>query len=227
VLSIFVNPTQFGPNEDLSRYPRPLEDDLRLARACGVDAVFLPDAAEIYPPGYSTYIEETEVSTPLCGPFRPGHFRGVTTIVFRLFNWVRPHEAAFGLKDAQQFLVIQRMVRDLDLAIRLIGVPTVREADGLAMSSRNRYLTAEERALAPLLYRTLGDSQSLADKRRTLEAAGFRVQYLEYLDSRQHGTADASDASGGVRILATASYLGTTRLIDNIWLKDSGNVPQT
>jgi pantoate--beta-alanine ligase len=148
VVSIFVNPTQFGAKEDLADYPRTLEADLKICAAHGADAVFVPTADEIYPPGDATFIEETSLSRGLCGAQRPGHFRGVCTVVAKLFNIVRPDAAFFGEKDFQQLAVIRRMTRDLFLGIEIVGHPTVREADGLAMSSRNRYLSADERARA-------------------------------------------------------------------------------
>src|SRR6185503_5176230 len=139
-VSIFVNPTQFGPHEDLQRYPRPLEQDLSLLKEHGVDAVFLPSASEIYPEGYRTFVTVDDLSSRLCGVSRPGHFRGVATVVLKLFNIVRPHRAVFGQKDAQQTIILRRMVRDLNLDVELIVQPIVRETDGLALSSRNQYL---------------------------------------------------------------------------------------
>ncbi len=155
VVSIFVNPTQFGPLEDLNRYPRPLEQDLSLLKERGVDAVFLPPASEIYPEGYSTFVTVEGLSSRLCGISRPGHFRGVATVVLKLFNIVRPHRAVFGQKDAQQTIILSRMVRDLNLDVELIVQPIVREADGLALSSRNRYLNPKERQAATILFRSL------------------------------------------------------------------------
>ncbi len=155
VVSIFVNPTQFGPHEDLQRYPRPLEQDLSLLEASGVDVVFLPSASEIYPEGYRTFVTVDELGSRLCGVSRPGHFRGVATVVLKLFNIVRPHRAVFGQKDAQQTVILRRMVRDLDLDVELIVQPIVREADGLALSSRNQYLSPEERRAATVLSRSL------------------------------------------------------------------------
>jgi pantoate--beta-alanine ligase len=232
VLSIFVNPTQFGPNEDLAKYPRTFESDLELAERRGVDAVYAPTPEELYPVGYSTYVEEGALSQPLCGQFRPGHFRGVTTIVLKLFNLVRPHKAYFGLKDAQQFFVLRKMVQDLDLDVRLEGVPTVRESDGLALSSRNRYLSPEDRALAPMIYAQLKKSElalrtgaepakALAEAQEALAKSGFRVQYLDLraLPSFEALGGAKPLAQGESALLAVAAYLGTTRLIDNVILE--------
>jgi pantoate--beta-alanine ligase len=217
VLSIFVNPTQFGPNEDLAKYPRTLEADLEIARASGVDAVFFPTPEQMYPAGYSTYVDVEGLTAPLCGAFRPGHFRGVTTVVLKLFNLVKPHVAYFGLKDAQQFFVLHKMARDLDLDVSVEGIPTVREPDGLALSSRNRYLTASERERAPLiraeLNKIVSGASSIDASRARLEGAGFKVQYLE-----QRALPDLGPVSdpGAPALVALAAYLGTTRLIDNI-----------
>lgn len=236
VLSIFVNPTQFGPTEDFAKYPRALEKDLELARAQGVDTIFAPSVEEIYPGGYSTYVEETMLSLPLCGAFRPGHFRGVTTVVLKLFNIVQPDLAFFGLKDAQQFYVIRKMVQDLNFPIRLVGVETVREPDGLALSSRNAYLSPEDRERAPLLYQKLREmaeelkallrktpekiTEPVRFAHRALEERGFRVQYLECLELPGLNPVAASGASkkpkGQEYLLASAAYLGSTRLIDNV-----------
>src|SRR5262245_20891931 len=153
--SIFVNPTQFGPNEDLTRYPRDSERDLTMLRAEGVAAVFMPGVEEVYPPGFSTFVDVGPLAARLEGKFRPGHFRGVATVVAKLFNVVEPDIAFFGQKDAQQLLVIRKMTADLDLPVQIVGVPTVREADGLALSSRNVYLSSEERTQALALSRAL------------------------------------------------------------------------
>ena len=190
-----------------------------------MDVIFAPSSTEIYPSGYSTYVEETLVSQPLCGPFRPGHFRGVTTIVLKLFNLVRPDLALFGLKDAQQYFVLKQMAQDLNLEVEIQGVPTVRELDGLALSSRNAYLSSEERQSAPEIYKSLVrlsqelgagilfQDAALARVQREkdhLETLGFRVQYLEL----QHLPTQPSPTS----LIAVAAYLGRTRLIDNIIL---------
>ena len=161
VASVFVNPAQFGPNEDLARYPRDLERDIRLMTEAGVDIAFIPQARDIYPDGYQTFVNVTEVTAPLCGRSRPAFFRGVATVVAKLFNIVRPHAAIFGEKDFQQLVTIRRMVQDLNMDIEIIGHPTVREADGLAMSSRNAYLTPEQHEKAIRLNRSLREAQTL------------------------------------------------------------------
>src|SRR5512137_1588155 len=190
--TIFVNPTQFGPGEDLARYPRDLEGDLAKCGEAGVDAVLAPDdPAAIYPPGFQTWVEVTEVSRGLCGDRRPGHFRGVATVVAKLFGLSRPHVALFGEKDWQQLQVIRRMVLDLDMGIEVVGMPIIREPDGLALSSRNAYLSAEERPRAVAISRALADAcrragagerdaAALAAGARTaIEAAGMRIDYVE------------------------------------------------
>lgn len=230
VLSIFVNPTQFGPKEDLSRYPRTWESDLKIAEQEGVDLIFAPSPDEIYPEGFSTFVDELTLSQPLCGQYRPGHFRGVTTVVLKLFNLVRPNVALFGLKDAQQFCVIKKMVRDLNLTLEVQGVPTIREPDGLALSSRNRYLAPMEREQAPIFYKVL---KQVAAQIRTLDSAvdiapvldtaqkelvakGFQVQYLECLSFPDLAKIkNPKDHDQGI-LVAGAVYLGKTRLIDNI-----------
>jgi pantoate--beta-alanine ligase len=224
VASIFVNPTQFGPNEDFSRYPRDVEADLALLGQAGADAAWTPDAATMYPPGFGTRIEVAGLSEGLCGPFRPGHFAGVATVVIKLLNQVRPDVALFGEKDFQQLRVIQQAAADLDLAVEIRGVPTVREADGLALSSRNRYLSAGERGTAPKLHAVLTDIAAasrggtpvagrIAAGKAALEAAGFRVQYLAVCDARSLAPVERVD--GPARVLV-AAFLGRTRLIDNI-----------
>ncbi len=228
VLSIFVNPTQFGPNEDFSRYPRTLESDLEIAESRGVQYVFAPEPEVIYPPGYSTFIEVAGVSEPLCGAFRPGHFRGVATVVNRLFMLVRPQVAYFGQKDLQQCLVIDRMVKDLALPVRIAICPTVREADGLAKSSRNRYLSAEEREKATVIWRAMeAVRQGFAGGERRVspllaaaqtelgKVSQFRPQYAEI---RALPDLKAIENIEGPAALAIAGYLGQTRLIDNLVL---------
>ncbi len=225
VVSIFVNPTQFGPNEDFSRYPRDTEADLAgLARA-GADAAWLPTVETMYPTGFATRIEPGPAAEGLCGTFRPGHFSGVATVVTKLINQVRPDIALFGEKDFQQLQVIRSVTRDLDIPVAIEGVPTLREADGLALSSRNRYLAPRERDIAPRLHAVLteiaerlargGEAAPLvAEGIAVLEAAGFGpVQYLEVRDA--HTLAPVARAEREARVLA-AAYLGTTRLIDNV-----------
>jgi pantoate--beta-alanine ligase len=225
VISVFVNPTQFGPGEDLDRYPRDLDRDMRLASEVGVDVAFVPQAHEIYPPGYQTYVEVTKVTAPLCGKSRPVFFRGVTTVVNKLFNIVKPHAAVFGEKDYQQLLTVRRMVTDLNMDVEIIGHPIVREEDGLAMSSRNNYLSQEERQTALRLNRSLKDAQALVDRgeRRgdTIlkrvrgiieEGGGVRIDYVELCRPDTLENADSIDVP---TLLAMAAFVGATRLIDN------------
>lgn len=225
VASIFVNPTQFGPNEDFSRYPRDTETDLALLAEARVDAAYLPEVSGMYPEHFSTRIEVEGLTEGLCGAYRPGHFSGVATVVTKLLNQVQPDCALFGEKDYQQLLVIRRAVRDLDLPVEIQGVPTLREADGLALSSRNRYLAPEERARAPRLHAVLSEIAAglaaggragslVAEGRAALAAAGFApVQYLEIRDAET--LAPVEHATRPARVLA-AAYLGRTRLIDNV-----------
>lgn len=232
ILTIFVNPTQFGPNEDLSRYPRDEAGDLAKARACGIDLAFCPTAEAMYPAGSQTFVEVRELAQPLCGASRPGHFAGVATVVTKLFHVTRPHVALFGEKDYQQLAVIRRMTRDLDFGIEIVGVPIVREPDGLAMSSRNVYLSPAQRAQALALVNGLGAAEAalragerdaaalLAAARAPIEAAaadgGVRIDYLELRDAD-----DLSPVAVVTRpaVLAMAVFVGTTRLIDNRVLK--------
>jgi pantoate--beta-alanine ligase len=227
VVSIFVNPAQFGPNEDLDRYPRALEQDHELCRTAGVNMIFMPDAGEIYPPGFQTYVEPGPVAEPLCGAVRPGHFRGVATVVTKLFNIVQPDVAFFGQKDFQQCAVIRQMVRDLNLAVESVTVPTVREPDGLALSSRNSYLNPVDRERARCLSHGLLAAQASyeggeRDSQRLLEIARAHmteVDELQYLELRDAGTLEA--IQGPVErpaALCVAAYVGTTRLIDNVLL---------
>lgn len=199
VTSIFVNPTQFGPNEDLATYPRDEENDLRLLRECGVDAVFLPTVEDIYRPGSQTVVEATGLSRMLMGRLRPGHFRGVTTVVTKLFNILRPDAAAFGEKDYQQLTIIRQMVADLDVPVRVIGVPTVREADGLAMSSRNLRLTPEDRAAAPVLARALDHAAQMVAEGAGLSAVRSTIRRMiatePRADIRSIDIRDAADLS--------------------------------
>jgi pantoate--beta-alanine ligase len=226
VVSIFVNPIQFGPNEDYSRYPRPLEQDLRACERLGADLVFAPSVEELYPLPQLTFVEVTRVSEHLCGKFRPGHFRGVATVVLKLFNLVRPEVAYFGEKDMQQLAVIRRMVSDLNVPVTIVGVPTVREPDGLALSSRNKYLTEAERKAAAALYAALrqaaariqsGEKDAAKVKAATvaeLESSPLiRVEYFEIVDPDELQPVVSVD--GNVRI-AAAIWIGKTRLIDNV-----------
>jgi len=227
VVSIFVNPAQFGPHEDLDRYPRALEQDHELCRMAGVTMIFMPDAGEIYPPGFQTHVEPGPVADPLCGAVRPGHFRGVATVVTKLFNIVQPDLAFFGQKDFQQCAVIRQMVRDLNLPVEIVTVPTVREPDGLALSSRNSYLNATDRERARCLSQGLLAAQASygegqRDGQRLLEIARAymsEVDQLQYLELRDAGTLEA--IQGLVErpaALCVAAYVGTTRLIDNVLL---------
>lgn len=230
VVSIFVNPTQFGPHEDFARYPRDEARDLALLEQEGVHAVYLPSVEAMYPPGYQTYVTVEELTKRLEGERRPGHFRGVTTVVTKLFNAIRPHRAYFGKKDAQQLRVIRRMVRDLDFDIEIVACETVREADGLAMSSRNVYLSSEERALAPLLARSL---QEAAERFRAGErdANALRSTVLDHLSREPRIEVEyvslADDESleeitgrvEGAALLSLAARIGSTRLIDNVELR--------
>ncbi len=225
-VSIFVNPTQFGPKEDLSRYPRPLEADMAKCRATGVDLLFLPEAAAFYAPDHSTWVDEALLSTGLCGASRPGHFRGVCTVVAKLFHLVAPDVAVFGKKDAQQLAILRRMVRDLDFQIKIVGVETHREADGLAMSSRNQYLGAEERAAAPVLRRALLEARAAAKAGVTApaklraravkmiqRAPLARIDYVEAVDAE---TLTKPTSKTRKLLIAVAVFFGKTRLIDNI-----------
>lgn len=225
VVSLFVNPAQFGPKEDLGTYPRREADDAALLEAEGCAILWAPDAAAMYPDGYSTKVQVAGVTEGLDGAARPGHFDGVATVVAKLFNQVRPDFALFGEKDYQQLAMIRRLVRDLDMAIEIVAVPTQREADGLALSSRNAYLSVEERIAARTLPRALGEAaaaiqqggdvaQALAQARSKLEQAGFSpVDYVALCDSETLET--VSGLSRPARILA-AARIGSTRLIDNL-----------
>jgi pantoate--beta-alanine ligase len=226
VVSIFVNPMQFGPTEDFAAYPRTLDADREKLRQAGADLVFAPRVQEVYPDGQvqQTRVEVPEISNQLCGASRPGHFVGVATVVCKLFNMVQPDLAIFGEKDFQQLLVIRRMTRDLSLPVDIVGAPTVREADGLAMSSRNGYLNAEERALAPRLYanlqqaaRALGQGDGVAhveaDTARALEQAGFRPDYVSVRRAADLGLPGESDRE---LVILAAAQLGPARLIDNL-----------
>jgi pantoate--beta-alanine ligase len=225
VASIFVNPKQFGPREDFSRYPRPLDDDLAKLAAASADLAFVPTVEEMYPSGFATTISLTGPSEGLDGTHRPGHFDGVATVVAKLLIQAAPDAAFFGEKDYQQLMVVRRMARDLDLPVEIVGVPTVRDADGLALSSRNVYLSAEERRVAPTLNRVMRDAAAavmrgtapaaaLHDAVAALQAAGFTVEYLELRDAAT--LAPVADTPSAPARLLAAVHLGRTRLIDNI-----------
>jgi pantoate--beta-alanine ligase len=228
VVSIFVNPTQFGPAEDLSTYPRDMEGDLKKCELASVDAVFIPDAREMYPDGYSTYVDVSGVTAVMEGARRPGHFRGVATVVAKLFNIVMPHKAYFGQKDYQQTVVVRRMIRDLNMGTEIVVLPTVREPDGLAMSSRNAYLSPRERAAATVLYRALSSAKELYDSgKRDADALINKVREvvkgeplveLEYAEAADAETLSPIEEIDGKAVLAVAARVGRTRLIDNVLL---------
>jgi len=225
ILTIFVNPTQFGPNEDLARYPRDEAGDLAKARGAGIDLAFCPDAAAMYRAGSQTFIEVRELQKPLCGASRPGHFAGVATVVAKLFHLTQPHVAVFGEKDYQQLAIIRRMVRDLDLAVEIASVPIVREPDGVALSSRNAYLSTDQRRAARSLSAGLAAAERAyaAGERRTdalvatarapIEAeADARIDYVELRDADELTPIQRVDHPA---VLAVAVFIGATRLIDN------------
>jgi pantoate--beta-alanine ligase len=229
VVSIFVNPTQFGPKEDLSKYPRDLDRDLSLLESLGVDLVWIPTAEIMYPPGFQTWVEVEKITQPLEGSMRPGHFRGVTTVVAKLFNAVQPHNAYFGQKDAQQAAVIRQMTRDLNFPIEIVVCPIVREPDGLAMSSRNVYLNPEQRKAATVLSRALQaakevyeDDERNAEKlRRTMKEvlASEPLAEVQYVSCADYDTLEELDTVTGKALLSMAVFIGKTRLIDNIVLE--------
>jgi pantoate--beta-alanine ligase len=230
VASIFVNPMQFGPNEDFAHYPRTPTQDERMLAAAGCNLMFMPEVREVYPNGSerATRVEVPGLSRILCGEFRPGHFEGVTTVVAKLFHIVAPDVAVFGEKDFQQLTVIRRMVADLCIPVEIVGAPTMRDPDGLAMSSRNQYLTSDERRLAPRIYQTLsgiakrlqaGDSEFASMERsgvQALEGAGFRPDYFAI---RQAEDLSTPKPQSGHLVVLTAARLGKARLIDNIQVK--------
>lgn len=230
VMSLFVNPAQFGPGEDLDRYPRDEERDLALAAEAGVDIVYAPSVEEVYPEGFATHVEVEGLTEVLCGDRSrrgSGHFRGVTTVVAKLFNAAQPDVAYFGQKDAQQVAAIRRMVRDLDFPVRIEVLPTVREADGLAMSSRNAYLDPAERERATALSRALATVEQVAREQsleagvaaglRQLEAAGIFPEYLEARDPESLAT--VADLNGEAVLVAVAADVGSARLIDNVLIR--------
>lgn len=225
VVSIFVNPTQFGPHEDFSQYPRDLERDLALCQAAGADVIWNPEPEEMYTEATATWVVVEGLTQHLCGQSRPTHFRGVTTVVSKLFNVVRPDRAYFGQKDAQQAYVLRRMTLDLDFGIEVVVCPTVREADGLALSSRNTYLTPEQRAQAPVLRRALDEAERLVEagerdagkiKARVREVIATAPladpDYVEIVDTER---LQPSERIGAAALLALAVFFGRTRLIDN------------
>ncbi|HLD41163.1 MAG TPA: pantoate--beta-alanine ligase [Candidatus Omnitrophota bacterium] len=226
VVSIFVNPIQFGPKEDYRGYPRGMEMDRILSRSAGADCVFSPTAGQIYPPDYQTYVNVERISSGLCGRSRPGHFRGVATVVNKLFNIVRPDIAYFGKKDYQQALVIERMCADLNMPLKIKIMPIIREADGLAMSSRNHYLSHRERQEAAVLHQSLSDAKkkiasgesnprkiSAMIETRILKDTAAKIDYVSVADSK---TLEAVDTVKGRVLIALAAWFGRTRLIDNI-----------
>ncbi len=236
VISIFVNPTQFAPNEDFDSYPRALQRDFDLATEVGVDLAFVPQTREMYPEGYQTYVNVTEVTRNLCGRSRPIFFRGVATVVSKLFHIVKPHAAVFGEKDFQQLVTIRRMVKDMNMDIEIVGHPIVREEDGLAMSSRNAYLTTSERPTALRLSRSLREAQKLVDSgERSAEAVLKEVNNILAADgeakvdyARLCNPESIEDVSSieGPTLLALAVWVGKTRLIDNCVLAVSGEREQ-
>lgn len=228
VVSIFVNPTQFGPREDLSKYPRDLDRDLSLLEPLGVNLVWIPTAEIMYPPGFQTWVEVEGITQPLEGSMRPGHFRGVTTIVAKLFNAVQPHKAYFGQKDAQQAAVIRQMTRDLNFPLEVVVCPIVREPDGLAMSSRNVYLDPEQRKAATVLSRSLKaakeaydngerDAEKIRGKMKEVLASEPLAQ-VQYVSCADYDTLEELETITGKALLSMAVFMGKTRLIDNIVL---------
>jgi pantoate--beta-alanine ligase len=229
-LSIFVNPTQFGPQEDFSRYPRTLERDVRLAAEAGAELVFAPSADQIYPPGEQTRVVVGALGQHLCGPFRPGHFQGVATVVAKLFAVAGECTAVFGRKDYQQLKIVERMTSDLLLPVRVMGEPTVRDVDGLALSSRNAYLSASERSAALAIPRALARAATafaggerragalIEPVRSEIAAAGLQLQYAEIADPDQLFPLEPGAAIDGRALIAVAAFCGTTRLIDNLVL---------
>jgi len=229
VVSIFVNPTQFGVNEDLSKYPRDLERDLSLIEPLGVDLVWNPTPEIMYPTGYQTWVEVEALTRPLEGAIRTSHFKGVTTVVAKLFNAVQPHKAYFGQKDAQQAAVIRQMTRDLNFPIEVIVCPTTREADGLAMSSRNKYLEGADRPAATILFRALSAAKSAyEDGERSAEKLRIVMKDIlatepranpQYVSCADYDTLEELEVVGGKTLLSMAVLVGKTRLIDNIVLE--------
>ncbi len=228
VMSLFVNPSQFGPSEDLAKYPRDEDADLAAAKECGVDIVFCPTAEAMYPKGFQTTITLSDLAEPMCGAGRPGHFEGVATVVSKLFHLALPHVAVFGQKDAQQLAIIRQLVIDLDFGIEIVGAPIVREEDGLAMSSRNAFLSKDQRTQAASLYRGLSaakqrwdegasDASTLIGAARAVVGAQPLAK-IEYLELRDAATLKEVEGTTSPALLALAVAFGQTRLIDNIVL---------
>lgn len=225
VLSIFVNPTQFGPGEDLDRYPRDMERDTRIAVEAGVDLIFTCTPEDMYPEGYQTWVNVEKLTLPLCGASRPGHFRGVTTVVCKLFNIVMPHVALFGKKDFQQLAAIRRMTADLNMTVEIVGMPIVRESDGLAMSSRNKYLSGADRTSALCLFRAMQSTRAAyqsgerdAERLRQIVRSIIIAEpaaTIDYVEFRADGTLDEVSTVDDHTLLALAVRFGATRLIDN------------
>jgi pantoate--beta-alanine ligase len=224
VVSIFVNPTQFGPGEDFEKYPRPLDTDLEICKKAGADVVFAPSAKEMYPMENLTWVNVEKLTVPLCGRCRPGHFRGVATVCTKLFNIVAPDTAFFGQKDAQQAAVVKKMVADLNMSLEIVVCPTVREKDGLAVSSRNRYLTAQEKKDAASIYKSLRkceqmvkqgirETEPIIAQMRKILSPVSSIEYISIVDAQ---TLETIDKIAGPAIAAVAVKIGSTRLIDNI-----------
>jgi pantoate--beta-alanine ligase len=229
VVSVFVNPTQFGPAEDFDKYPRSLQDDVAVLKGESVDALFLPSVSEMYPEGYKTFVTVEDLSRKYCGQYRLGHFRGVTTVVLKLFNCVQPDVAVFGQKDAQQFIIIRRMVRDLNLDVEILLCPTIRESDGVALSSRNRYLSPPERKAAGVLYQSLQHGEEMVrngerNAAKILEEVKYHISQqplarLQYVDLVSPADLSPLDTLNREGLLLLAVFIGSTRLIDNIFLR--------
>lgn len=230
IVSLFVNPTQFGPKEDYQRYPRDLQRDKKMAEEVGVDFLFVPEVEDMYPPDHQTVVRVERVTRGLCGRSRPNHFQGVATVVNMLFNIVMPHIAIFGEKDFQQLVTIRQMVKDLFMDVKIIGMPTVREPDGLAMSSRNTYLSTDERKAASYLYQSLRMAERLIKggerkaqkiieemKNFLLSSPYIRIDYIQICNTQ---TLEDIDYIEGEVVIALAAYVGQTRLIDNIVYRD-------
>ncbi len=228
VMSLFVNPMQFGPKEDLAKYPRDFERDKKIAERAGTDVIFCPDSGQMYPGPFKTAVEVTELSGVLCGKTRPGHFKGVTTVVMKLFNIVLPHVALFGEKDFQQLVIIRQMVKDLNIPVEIIGMPIIREPDGLARSSRNIYLSADERRSALSISRGLSkamdtfktgnrnSTELISIVKNEIKSSGLKEDYVEVIDEC---TLEPASATANNARIVVAAYAGSTRLIDNVSLE--------